>query len=186
MKRSSPRETTIRRNGVVKTPYTTFNLRKAIQADSVVALRFHEVLSSDAVVVTENRWMCRLVPEETSHRDSCKLMFKLCIKSGDKLGCCRSVTGVRRCVRNDYYSSTGAMQHGSGRLQQVVAVQGWINLQRAVGRVLESVCRCFRNDLRPLLNRASRVADRTRHRRSIAIVVGQNIYLPHSAEGTAC
>jgi hypothetical protein len=114
-------------------------------------------------------------------------MISLCKKAGDNFHCCRSVTGADSCLRNDYYSSTGAMQHGSSGLQhQVIAIQSWINFERTARGVLESVGRGLRDNLRPLLDRATRVADRSRNCGSIAIVIGQNVSLSHGAEGTAC
>jgi hypothetical protein len=92
---------------------------------------------------------------------------------------------VHSCVHNDYYSRTEAT-HGLSRLPQVIAIQSRINFQIKISSVLNPISRRFGNDFRPLLNRAARVADRSRNRSSVVTVIRQNLGLSHSTEGTAC
>lgn len=81
---------------------------------------------------------------------------------------------------------TGVTQHRLRRLQQIVSVQGWVNLEPTVCRILNPIRGRLRNDFRPLLNRATRVTDCSSDRRPVAIVISQDICLSHSTEGTAC
>lgn len=81
---------------------------------------------------------------------------------------------------------TGVTQHRLRRLQQIVSVQGWVNLEPTVCRILNPIRGRLRNDFRPLLNRTARVTDRSSDRRPVAIVIRQDICLSHSTEGTAC
>jgi hypothetical protein len=93
----------------------------------------------------------------------------------------------QKAARSEDCSSANG-GHALRRLPQVVAIQNGINLQVAIGYILEAIRRSFRDGaiLWPLLNRAARVTDRTRDSGSVAIVISHHIALSHSAEGTAC
>lgn len=166
----------------------SFSSRSASQTHSFVAARRHEMFVSCESVVTEKECACRLVPTEISQHAQSEFggyaVHNVCTKSGVEILCCRSVTVVISCAHNDYCSATES--YGLSRLQQVIAIQSGINFQLTVRSVLHSIGRCLRDDVRPLLNRAARIADRTRDRGSVAIVIRQNVSLSHAAEGTAC
>lgn len=61
----------------METHYKQLDLRKAIHAHSVVALRLHEVLLGCEFLVTEKKGWCRLVPSGISQRDLRKSVIKL-------------------------------------------------------------------------------------------------------------
>lgn len=150
------------------------------------AARCHEIVVSDGVAVRESSVGYRYRDKENSgDQYRYELSAKSQVFPTTTDPDCVIPETVHSCLHNDYYSEDGT-QHGSSRLPQIVSIQRRINLQCAFGRILDSVCRSFRDDFWPLLNRAARVANRSSDCRSIVPVIRQYIGLSHSAEGTAC
>jgi hypothetical protein len=121
----------------------------------------------------------------TRHLNGQRLLF---LKIRTNPSCQFWLCPVSNIALSNYCAITHHGQAGlsSSGLPQVSAIQSRIHFQLALGRVLYPIGRSFWDEIGPLLNCAARVADRTRHRRSVIAVIRQNISLSHSPEGTAC